>query len=322
MKQFMILIGLFQVISAVQQLRSKTPPVTPFLNVLTHAPKMRTLDTLTSTAGWAFYSAFPACCQGSPNYDPNADTTECVQYNRCPHAGVFAGLGNRDLAFVNSNNLISFYDNSDPNNEEWYRRYADKYATVTGTCNGTSHTFQALIADTCGNSDCDNCCQKNADPNTGYLINVEHNTLMRIFGDESCASDQSLLSFSVDMSQPLAVENCGGSIGSCNWPQLCCGADNFCDYDIDACGAGCKPDFGYCAGNNGTCGAIANKTCPDGECCGKDGYCGTGDDYCGDGCQETYGSACTTSSNGNARAVSFFPLHAGIFFVLLTMFLL
>jgi hypothetical protein len=304
------------------QLRAKTPGVTPFLHVLTG--KMRTLETITSTAGWAYYSAYPACCPSSPNYDATADTTECTNTpSICDHPGTFSGIGHRDLNFVQSNNLISFYDNSDPNNENWYAKYGDKYATVTGVCNGTSHTFQALIADTCGNSDCDGCCSKNADPSTGYLITMEKNTLKNIFGNVDCSDGTSTVSFSVDTNQDQAISNCGGDIGSCLWPELCCGADNTCGYTVDECGTGCQPNFGYCASNNGTCGPISNHTCSSG-CCGKDGYCGTGDVYCGDGCQQGYGDcdSGSSNSNGNARAFSFLPLHVGIFFVLMTLFLL
>jgi hypothetical protein len=42
--------------------------------------------------------------------------------------------------------------------------------------------FTALIADTCGNDDCDDCCAKNSKAGGGYLVDTEYWTVMRHFG--------------------------------------------------------------------------------------------------------------------------------------------
>ena len=150
------------------------------------------------------------------------------------------------LMLPNSNNLIAFFDNSDPTGANYYRRYANKYITITGTCNGVTSTFQALIADTCGNSDCNGCCSRNSNPTTGYLIDMEYYTILRQFGTVECADAIQTVSFSFDPNQEPAIVNCGGSIGTCNGPQFCCSAEGFCGTDSESCGEGCQSAFGYC----------------------------------------------------------------------------
>jgi hypothetical protein len=83
--------------------------------------------------------------------------------------------------------LVAFYDNSDPSGKNWSKNWANKTITVSKTCNGKSFTFNCLIADTCGNGDCDNCCAKNSDKKTGYLIDMEYYTVLNNFGTTDCA---------------------------------------------------------------------------------------------------------------------------------------
>ena len=85
------------------------------------------------------------------------------------YPGYFAGIvGQKPLSWVQSNNLISFFDSKDPNGVNWKRNYANKKIRLT---KGTK-TFEATIVDTCGNSDCGGCCTKNA--KGGYLVDMEY----------------------------------------------------------------------------------------------------------------------------------------------------
>jgi hypothetical protein len=44
-------------------------------------------------AGWTYYLSYTPCCRNSPNYDPNADRTECDVYSACSYTGQFAYIG-------------------------------------------------------------------------------------------------------------------------------------------------------------------------------------------------------------------------------------
>lgn len=142
--------------------------------------------------------------------------------------------------------MVAFYDNNDPNGTNFYKKYGNKYITITGTCNNITTTFQAIIADTCGNSDCNNCCAKNSDPTTGFLIDMEYYTVMRNFGTTACADVVHKLQFSVDVTQPPVYANCGAGFGGCGDTTQCCSADGYCGTDVNYCGVGCQKDYGPC----------------------------------------------------------------------------
>jgi hypothetical protein len=191
--------------------------------------------------------------------------------------------------FSYSTNIIAFYDNSDPVLSHFYPKYGNKYITITGTCLGLTKTFNALIADTCGNQDCSGCCARNANPTTGFLIDMEYHTVLRNFGTTLCADVHTQLRFTIDLNQPLAIENCGSKVGTCNNPQACCSKDNYCGYGLAFCGAGCQSAYGPCDGP-GACGGINGKACAAGQCCSQYGFCGTGAEQCGYACQGDFGS--------------------------------
>jgi len=267
--------------------------------------KVSTKDTIASSASWSYFTAYPACCPGLANYDPAAPTTECTEYNRCAHPGNFLALGQRDPAFVQNTDLVSFYDKSDPQGKSFYNKYGDKTMTITATCNGVTQTFDAIVADTCGNSDCNNCCDDQADPNTGYWLSMEYNTVMRHFGDANCANPATSVSFSIDTAQAMSIPNCGnGQGGNCNIAQTCCSVDGYCGQGMTYCGTGCQASYGSCAGDY-SCGLINGATCPsDAPCCSQYGYCATTDDACGAGCQSAYGE-CDSQSSSNGVSGQF-----------------
>lgn len=144
---------------------------------------------LVSESTITYYSSYPQCCPDSPNYDPNADTEECDDYSGCEYLGDFAAFcsdSNPDchvsLDYVQTHNLVAFYDNSDKSGKYWEERYANKTIQITKKTDSQTYVFNATIVDTCGNGDCSNCCAKNSDKKTGYLVDIEYYTVMNNFG--------------------------------------------------------------------------------------------------------------------------------------------
>lgn len=158
--------------------------------------------TLSSTAAFTYYDSYPNCCPDSPNYDPSAPTDECDDYSGCVYMGDFAAFctpsnpdGHVSYEYVLTNNLVAFYDDSDPKGLHWSAHYANKTIELTKEYNGVTVIFNATIVDTCGNQDCNNCCSKNSDKKTGYLVDMEYYTVMRNFGTTDAAGGK--LSFRI-----------------------------------------------------------------------------------------------------------------------------
>jgi hypothetical protein len=101
--------------------------------------------------------------------------------------------------FFDSHDLISFYDNSNPSGSQFNARYGNRNITITGTCNGVTKTFTGLIADTCGNNDCNGCCANGDHPITGYLVDMEYYTVMRHFGTTDCADAEHNVQFTINL---------------------------------------------------------------------------------------------------------------------------
>eukprot|EP01084_Bolivina_argentea_P047900 88305_1 len=149
---------------------------------------------LTGVAELTYYESFATCCPNNPNYDQNAPTTECDNYNACAYPGWFAALdGQQSFDFVQNTDIIAFFDNSDSNGNNFLSKYGGKYITLTKD----GHTFTALIADTCGNTDCNNCCSQNSSPD-GYLVDLEYYTAERHFGT---SNTYGLINFEIDLGQ-------------------------------------------------------------------------------------------------------------------------
>jgi hypothetical protein len=131
------------------------------------------------TAQLTTFTSYPACCPGSPVYDPRAPRDECEDYSGCKYMGDFAAIGHKSFNWVKSHDLIAFYDDSDPNGSKFDKKYGGK----TIQLKKGNQTFNALIADTCGNDDCDGCCRQNS--KRGFLVDMEYwTTVHRIGGPD------------------------------------------------------------------------------------------------------------------------------------------
>jgi hypothetical protein len=85
-----------------------------------------------------------------------------------------------------SHNLVAFFDRSDPHGYHFASNYAGHNITIGKSCNGNYYEFVAVIADTCANDDCSGCCSANSNHRSGYLIDIEYYTAMRVFGTTDC----------------------------------------------------------------------------------------------------------------------------------------
>jgi hypothetical protein len=88
------------------------------------------------------------------------------------YTGFFAYIGQKSFDYVKSNNLIAFF-----------RKYGDNMLYGGKTIQVMAHgkTVTTLIADTCGNNDCDAFCMCNAG-SSGYLVDLEYHMVVKNFG--------------------------------------------------------------------------------------------------------------------------------------------
>jgi hypothetical protein len=119
---------------------------------------------------------------------------ECVFANGCAHTGNLPAYytddntaGHVSLGFVQTNNLIAFFDKNDPNGVFWRERYAGKTIHLIKQYNGRTYEFNAVIANTCADSDCGGCCSRNAG-DLGYLVDMEYYTVLNNFGTLDAAN--------------------------------------------------------------------------------------------------------------------------------------
>jgi len=146
----------------------------------------RASNTGWKNALWTAYESWPRCCAGNPNYDPTANTDECTKFNGCRWAGYFAYKscsganstgkpGQCTIDFVRNNNLVSFFSISGE-----HRQYQGKTIRIEAK----GKTIEALVVDTCGDSDCPwpppGCCSTNAGKSKdGFLIDMERETVLK-----------------------------------------------------------------------------------------------------------------------------------------------
>jgi hypothetical protein len=78
--------------------------------------------------------------------------------------------------WVQTHNIVAFFDAAHPTMEEWHAMYAGKIIRLYKD----GVTVDALIADTCGDTDCGGCCTANSHPETGLLVDLEYHVVSGI----------------------------------------------------------------------------------------------------------------------------------------------
>lgn len=134
------------------------------------------------TAQLTTYTSFPTCCKKSPAYDPKASKEECEDYSGCKYMGQFAAIGTKSFDWVKGHNVVAFYDDADKKGSQFNKKYGGRKIKLRK--NGKE--FEAIVADTCGNKDCSNCCTKNS--KGGFLVDMEYWTAERNLGGSDKAS--------------------------------------------------------------------------------------------------------------------------------------
>jgi hypothetical protein len=105
--------------------------------------------------------------------------------------------------------------------------------------------IEVLVADTCGDDDCDGCCTANVG-RTGNLVDMEYNTVLK--------------------------NNFGGNPGSVTYGEICWKLDGGDSNPTPA------PPRGTCSG-----GSRGDDVCSSRKCCSQWGWCGTSTGHCAGG---------------------------------------
>jgi len=99
---------------------------------------------------------------------PDPGSEECIKYNGCQWAGYFAFVdGKQTEEWVKSHNIIAIHSKD-----------ADQYKLKTFRLKQGDHQIDAVVYDSCSDSDCDGCCTQNSSE-TGFLIDIEKYTMAR-----------------------------------------------------------------------------------------------------------------------------------------------
>lgn len=93
---------------------------------------------------------------------PDPGSEECLKYNGCQWAGMFAALsGKQPESWVKANNIIAVHSKD-----------FKKYKLKTFRLKKGNASIDAKVYDMCADSDCNGCCTKNS-KSTGFLIDIE-----------------------------------------------------------------------------------------------------------------------------------------------------
>lgn len=107
---------------------------------------------------------------------PDAGSEECIKYNGCKWAGMFAGVnGKKSESWVKAHNIVAVHS-------KFFSQYNGKWLILRNPSTGKELDVQVL--DMCSDNDCDGCCTRNMQ-NTGFLIDLEKYTAERFFGSAS-----------------------------------------------------------------------------------------------------------------------------------------
>lgn len=93
---------------------------------------------------------------------PDPQSAECLEYNGCEWAGMFAAIdGRMSEEWVQAHNIIAVH-----------AKHFQKYKLKTLRIRRGDRQIDAKVYDYCSDSDCDGCCTRNSDE-TGFLIDLE-----------------------------------------------------------------------------------------------------------------------------------------------------
>ena len=223
-------------------------------------------------ASWTWYTSYASCCPNNPNYDPNANRSECTDFSACQYPGEFAYIPHQTFQQVQSKSLVAFFTRNGSNGS-----YGGK--TIQIMAGGKVITAQ--IADTCGDSDCNGCCTQNAQP-SGNLIDMEYWTVMRNFGGTSIVGGQ--ICWQLSGATPPVPAPVPTPVKAPVPTPVKAPVPTPVKAPVPA------------PTSSGTCGngIVGNGKCSNGQCCSKWGWCGTTVDYCGAKLGDW--AACSTSS--------------------------
>jgi hypothetical protein len=99
---------------------------------------------------------------------PDPGSEECVKFNGCMWAGMFAALdGKQPLSWVMSHNIAAVHSKD-----------FNKYKLKTLRLKKGGKTIDVVVYDMCADSDCSGCCTDNS-RETGFLIDIESFTAER-----------------------------------------------------------------------------------------------------------------------------------------------
>jgi hypothetical protein len=104
------------------------------------------------------------------NYEsyPDPNSEECIEYNGCMWAGMFAAVdGKQTEQWVMEHDIIAVH-----------QKDFDTYKLKTLRLRSGGNEIDAVVYDMCADSDCDGCCTANS-AETGFLIDIEKYTMQR-----------------------------------------------------------------------------------------------------------------------------------------------
>ena len=108
---------------------------------------------------------------------PDPGSEECVQYNGCSWAGLFAFIsGKQPESWVMANNIAAVHSKD-------ARTYKLRTLRLRREGRAEGNTIDVKVYDQCSDADCNGCCTRNA-RETGFLIDLESHTMQRFGGED------------------------------------------------------------------------------------------------------------------------------------------
>jgi hypothetical protein len=96
----------------------------------------------------------------------------------------------KTIEYVKANNIISFFALNDPFIIEQYGGKNIRLTTLTASDGQAPVVFEGVIADTCADSDCNNCCTENTlDYDEEFLVDLEYWTAINNLGGNLTRAD-------------------------------------------------------------------------------------------------------------------------------------